>query len=303
MKQFLLSFALLFLGVATSFAQIKTPAASPSGKIMQEVGLTNVTVEYSRPSMKGRSIFAKDGLVPTGEIWRTGANQATKVSFDQPVMIGGQKLERGDYAILSKPGTETWEVMFFPYESGNWGSYVEKTPAATVKAGVKQMPGLTETFTIGFANLKNTRGDMYLQWSNAYVPLTIETETDEMAMASIDRVLAGPSARDYYLAASYYHDNGKDLNKAYEYASKANKMDAKFWQLRREALILADLGRTKEAIQVAQRSMQMAQEAGNMDYVRMNEKSIKEWSMGGKTGNVVPAQRGKAASMKPAVRQ
>ena len=303
MKQFFLSCALLFPGASVSFAQIKTPAASPSGKVMQDIGLTSVTVEYSRPSMKGRTIFGKDGLVPTGEVWRTGANQATKISFDQPVSVGGKELQRGDYAILSKPGMDTWEIMFFPYEGGNWGSYVEKTPAATVTTGAKRMNGMTETFTIGFDNLKNTSGDLYFSWANMYVPLTIETETDEMAMASIDRALAGPSARDYYLAASYYHDNGKDLEKAYEYARKSNDMDAKFWQLRREALILADLGRTKEAIQTAQRSMQLAQEAGNQDYVRMNEKSIKEWSMGGKTGEVDSPRTRVAPRTQKAVRQ
>ena len=297
MKQLFLSLTLLLLGASLSFAQIKTPAASPSSTIEQQVGLTNITVEYSRPGMKGRTIFAQDGLVPFGKVWRTGANQATKVTFDQDVTVGSAKLKKGSYAILTKPSANAWEVMFYPYESGNWGSYVEKTPAGMTKAEVKKTDWKTESFTIGFNDLNNNGATMAFMWDNVYVPVKVMTNTDEMAMASIERALAGPSARDYYLAGSYMHDSKKDLNQAYNYVHKANEMDAKFWQLRREALILADMGKTKEAIATAKRSMEMAQEAGNEDYVRMNKKSIEEWSMGGKTGSAAPSVRKKKESV------
>lgn len=282
---------LLFLcGALTINAQIKTPAASPSATVMQEAGMTDITVEYSRPAVKGRTIFAADGLVPFGKPWRTGANQATKVTFSQPVTLGGKDVKKGSYAILTKPMADKWEFMLFPYESSNWGSYLEKTPAVTFTAPTKKTDWMTESFTIGFGDLKSNEATMMFMWDKTYVPVKIGLNTDDMAMESIEATLAGPTPRDYYLAGSYYHDSKRDLKTAYEYVHKANEMDPKFWQLRRESLILADMGKYKDAIQVANKSKEMAMKAGNDDYVRMNDASIKEWTMKGRTGDVVPAR-------------
>ncbi|MGB3548235.1 MAG: DUF2911 domain-containing protein [Saprospiraceae bacterium] len=273
-------FALLFLTATPVAAQINTPAPSPGGKIMQTVGLTDVTVEYSRPSAKNRTLFAADGLVPYGEVWRTGANQATKITFSDDVMVDGKEVPAGSYAILTKPMEKAWEVMFFPYESGNWSSYVEKDPALTVTAPVKKNAMKVESFTINIGELSTDAAHLEMYWGNTMVAVPMKVEVDGRVKADIDRVMAGPSVNDYYSAASYLSDANQDMNKALMYIKKANEMskDApKFWMLRRESLIQAALGNTKEAITAAEMSMKLAEAAGNQDYVRMNRASLMEW--------------------------
>ncbi len=277
MKRVLLSlFALACFGL-TSKAQIQTPAPSPASELTQMVGLTEVTITYSRPSMKGREIFGKNTLVPYGQMWRTGANAATKFAFDNGVTLGGKKLEAGEYAVLTKPNAKNWQVMLYPYESGSWNSYVEKEPAVVFTVPVRQVDMTAQTFTINVANLTNNSADIVLRWANTMVAIPMEVNTKEQAMASIKRAMGGPTANDYYAAASYLHDEGEDLEKALEYIQKANAENPRFWTMRREALILHDLGQVSEAITAAEKSMKMAKEAGNMDYVRMNQASLDQW--------------------------
>lgn len=261
-------------------AQISTPAPSPASKLTQTVGLTDITVEYSRPAVKGRTIFADDGLVPYGKVWRTGANAATKITFSDAVKVGGEELEAGSYAILTKPMKDKWEVMFYPYEGGNWSSYTEKDPAAKVEAKTVDMGQITvENFTIDINENQGDKAMMWMMWNKTAAGVPLQVEVDKKVMASIDRVLNGPSANDYFAAASYYHETGKDLEKALKWIKMANDTDEpRFWQVRREALILADMGKKDEAIKAAKKSLELAEKAGNEDYIRMNTKSIKEWS-------------------------
>lgn len=275
-----LFFLLLSAGLAfQANAQVKTPAASPSAKFTQMVGLTEVTVEYSRPSMKGRTIFAENGLVPFGEIWRTGANAATKVTLSTKATIGGAEVPAGSYAILTKPMADKWTVMFFPYEGGNWGSYVDKEPAAEVTAQVMENPTTIESFMIMIDGLHNNGANLVMGWENTVAGLEIEVPTAEMAMASIERTLAGPSNNDYYAAGAYLHSEGKDLEKAYKYVKMATADNPMYWQLRLQSQIEADLGMKDKAVATAKKSLEAAKKAGNMDYVRMNEANIKKWSM------------------------
>ncbi|MCB0558518.1 MAG: DUF2911 domain-containing protein [Lewinellaceae bacterium] len=270
----LISFSALDLS-----AQIQTPAPSPSSELKQAVGLTDVTIVYSRPSVKGREIFAEDGLVPYGKPWRLGANAATKFSFSKDVEILGTAMKAGDYAVLASPNANEWKFMFYPYESGSWNSYLEKEPAATVS--VKPMKGdaHVESMTFNIANVQPTSADIVLSWAKTMVTLPLQVNTDDQVMASIERVMSGPSQDDYFAAATYYHESGKDLNQALAWVEKATAGDEpRFWQVRRKALILADLGKTEAAIKAATLSLKLAEAAGNEDYVRMNKKSIEEWT-------------------------
>lgn len=274
----LFSLAVLCLVGTSGYGQIRTPAPSPSSTVKQAVGLTEITIDYSRPGVKGRTIFAADGLVPYGKMWRTGANAPTQISFSDDVKVGGKELEGGDYVILTIPTASSWTVNFYPAEGGGWGSYTEKEPAASVKANTDALPFSVESFTIAFNNITSTSADLMFYWDQTIAAVPIEVEVDKKVMADIERVMSGPTQNDYFAAASYYHESGKDLNKALEYIQKATSMEpARFWQVRREALILADMGKKKEAIAAAKRSMKLAEEAGNDDYVRMNKKSIDEW--------------------------
>ncbi len=269
---------LALLSTVNVDAQIRTPAPSPGSKLTQTVGLTEITIEYSRPSAKGRAIFAKDGLVPFGTMWRTGANAATKITFGDDVKVGDQELKKGSYALFSKPDAAAWQVMFFNYETSNAGGYGDKTAVATLSVKPQMMNHMVETFTIDINNITNTSATIDLSWEKTMVSIPLTVEVDKRVTADIERVLAGPSQNDYYAAASYYHAAGKDLNKALEWIQKANAKEPKFWMVRTEALILADLGKKMDAIKAAEKSKQLAIEAKNEDYVRMNDKSIAEWS-------------------------
>ncbi len=259
--------------------QIQTPAASPSAELKQTVGLTDVTIVYSRPSAKGRTLFAADGLAPFDKPWRLGANAATKFSFSEDVKIGGQKLKAGDYAVLATPGASEWKFMFYTYETGNWGSYIDKAPAATVTARPESWDYNVETMLFAINDVTANGASIQLFWGKTAVSLALEVNTDEQVMSSINKVMSGPSENDYYNAAVYYHDSGKDLNKAMEWIDKATAGgEPRFWQVRRKALIYADAGKTEEAIKAAKQSMELAEKAGNEEYVRMNKKSIEEWT-------------------------
>lgn len=276
MKQMLTLCLALVLGSAV--AQIKTPAPSPMGKVTQTVGLTEITVEYSRPSAKGRKVFGD--LVPFGERWRTGANAATKITFSEDVQVEGAALKAGTYALYTLPNEHEWQVYFYKNanQSGLPRAWDENEVAASFKVKPRQAGDFVETFTIGIGMVASDAAQLQLAWENTIVPISFTVPTDIAVMKSIEKTMAGPSANDYYAAGRYLYESGKDKNKALEYIQKANSMDAKFWTIRMEALVLADLGRKKEAIEAAKKSLDMAKSAGNSDYVRMNEKSIADWS-------------------------
>ena len=274
--------ALTFFVVGSLHAQIKTPQPSPKAKLEQTVGLTEVTVEYSRPGMKGRKIFAADGLVPYGQMWRTGANKNTMITADKDFSFGGTDVEAGSYAIFTKPMADQWEVYLYT-DTENWGTpraWDDEKVAAKVMAKSMTMSESMENFTVMFDELTNDGANLYMGWANTLAIVPIRVGTDKEATASIERTLAGPSARDYYSAATYYYESDKDLEQAYTWIKKANEMEpGKFWMVRRQALIESKLGKKDAAIATAKKSKELAQTAGNMDYVRANEKSIKEWSM------------------------
>ncbi len=260
-------------------AQINTPAPSPASKLMQTVGLTEVMVDYSRPSMRGRTVFGD--LVPYGKLWRTGANAYTKISFDTDVTIAGQPVEAGTYSIFTKPGEKNWEVFFYTdTEGGGTPSDWEESKIAakaTVPVYAMEMP--VETFTITIDDVKSSGANLGVIWENTYVAVPFGVPADATVMKSIDRALGGPTAGDYYTAAVYYASEGKDINKAKEWMDKAMQMTEKpaFWQLRQQSLILAKAGDKKAAIEAAKKSLAAAKEAGNDDYVKMNTDSLKEW--------------------------
>ncbi len=270
--------ALLFT-FTLGYGQIQTPAPSPSSSVEQMVGLTTINLEYSRPGVKGRSIFAEDGLVPFGKKWRTGANAATRISFSDNVTIGDTELEAGTYVVLTTPNAESWDIHVYKHESNSFSSYLEKEPELTHTSEVYSLGGSMETFTISIQNIQPTSCEIEFLWDNSYAKLPVGVEVDSKVMANIESVMAGPSANDYYQAANYLHTAGKDLDTALEYINMATDVpEPGFWQVRKKALILSDLGKVKEAVAAAQQSLELAQTAGNDDYVRMNEKSIKEWT-------------------------
>jgi len=259
--------------------KITTPQPSPLGMVTQRVGLTDVAIEYSRPGVKGRTIFGD--LVAFGKTWRTGANSNTKVTFSSDV-IDGQTLKAGSYGLYSVPNKDSWEVMFYT-ESDNSGvprDWDDSKVAAKTTVNVQAFPINVETFTISINDVTSTTAVLGILWEKTYVAVTFEVPTDEMVSATIDAVMAAtPEAGDYYNAAIYYNQQDKDIKKANEWMEKAMSLTEKpaFWQLRQQSLIYAKMGDSEKAIAVAEKSLELSKEAGNEAYIKMNTESLSEW--------------------------
>ena len=264
-------------------AQVKTPQASPLAKIDQVVGLTNIQIEYSRPSAKGRTVYGD--LVPFGKHWRTGANANTTVSFSEDVKIAGKDLKKGKYALFTTPKADSWDVIFYT-DTNNWGlpeEWNETKVALKVTVKPETTTKSVESFSIFLNNLTNDSGVMELSWERTTVAIPFSVPTQEAAMKSIEKTLAGPAAGDYFAAAQYFYQTNNDLNKALSWVTTAVSLTAKntdvpYWYLRLKSLIQAKLGDKKGAIVTAKESLNLAIKAGNGDYEKMNKDSIAEWS-------------------------
>ena len=279
MKKIIIALTILMTTYATQ-AQVKTPQASPKSVVNQVVGLTEVEIDYSRPSARGRAVFGD--LVPFGKLWRTGANANTTISFSEDVVIDGKTLKKGKYALYTTPRADSWEIVFYS-NTDNWGNpEVWDEAKVALKTNVKPetLNRNVETFTIGINNLDNNFAHLELSWEKTLVAVKFDVPTQKTAIASIEKALAGPTAGDYYSSAQYFFQSNGDLNKALVYVNKALEMskDKPFWYSRLKSLIQAKLGDKKGAIETAKISLAAAKEAKNNDYVKMNEDSISEWS-------------------------
>lgn len=264
-------------------AQVKTPAPSPKATVSQMVGLTDVTVEYSRPSAKGRVVFGD--LVPYGKLWRTGANQNSMVTFSEDVLIDGKTLKKGKYAIFTTPKADSWEVVFYS-NTENWGTpdeWDETKVVAKTTVKSEMLNRNVESFTISINNLDNNFAHLELSWEKTLVAIKFEVPTQKTAMASIEKTLAGPAAGDFFASAKYFSDSNVDSAKALEYVNKAIALtptgkEVPFWYQRLKSLIQAKTGDKKGAIETAKLSLAGATKEKNDDYAKMNTDSIKEWS-------------------------
>lgn len=277
MKKVIYLFAMAFSTLA--LAQVQTPQPSPAAKIEQTVGLTQVTIEYARPAMRGREIMG--ALVPYGEIWRTGANKNTIITFGDAVTVGDQTLAAGSYALYTRPGKEQWEVFFYT-DTNNWGTpgaWEADKVAATLEIVPTKVDSMA-SFAIWIADLTNNGATLNLGWDTTKISIPFGVPTVAKATASIQEALKDdPKHRDYYSAAVYYLQEGQDLSQAKAWIEKAieGKEDA-YWYFRQYSLILEGLNEVDGAIAAAKTSLSLAEKAGNMDYVRMNEAAIAKWS-------------------------
>lgn len=279
MKKLLAAIILLIANITVT-AQIKVPQSSPKALVSQTVGLTDVEIEYSRPSARARVVFGD--LVPFGQVWRAGANQNTTISFSDDVIVNGVTLKKGKYALYITPKADQWTIFFYS-ETNNWGN-PEKWDDAKVALKVDVKTELlnrhVETFTIGVSETKMDSANLEFSWEKTLVALKFEVPTQKTANASIDKVLSGPAAGDYFSAAQFYFNSNGDLNKALTYVNKAYEMNEKkpYWYTRLKSQIQAKLGDKKGAIETAKISLAAAEIAKNPDYVKMNQDSIAEWS-------------------------
>ena len=264
-------------------AQIATPQPSPKSTVMQRVGLTDITITYSRPSLKGRAAFGeKSPLAPLNERWRTGANQTTSIKFSDDVTVEGKKVPAGEYGIYTIPGKAEWTVVLS--KSLKQGADVDGFKAADDVASFKVKPYGTggakiETFTIDFTDLTPATANVAMLWATTGARFKIVADVDGKVMAQIDEKItknASPAPGDLAAAAVYYADNNKDMKQAVAWMEKANATDAKFWNLHSEAKMRLQMKDYAGATKAAEASKKGAQAATppNLDYVKMNDELL-----------------------------
>lgn len=263
-------------------AQIQTPAASPAGSVSSVVGLTTIKIDYSRPRVKGRKVFGeKDVMHAYGKIWRTGANNGTKISFSDDVTVEGTKVPKGEYLIFSWPGATEWTVSLYKDLSigGNTDSYKTENEVANFKVKAEKLANKVETFTVSIDDIAedNKSAKVTLAWENVAFRFGVVVDFDAKVMKSIeDNTKVSPN--NYVAAARYYYDSGKDLKKALEYIDLglAGNPNA-FWNVHLKAQIQQKLGDKKGALTTAQQSLELAKKSadGDFGYIKLNEDLIK----------------------------
>lgn len=258
-----------------SYAQVKMPAPSPTQTIKQDFGLGSIEVIYSRPSAKGRRVFGD--LVPNGKIWRTGANEATKIKFSDAIEIGGKKIDSGTYVLYAVPNEESWEVILNKGLT-NWGvdGYNENKDVTRFKIVPEKTKTNVETFTMQFEDIKPESCKLQIAWGNKVISIPIVTDIKNKIKAQIEAAMQ-TDKKPFWQAAQYYYEYEKNLPKALDNAGKAATENPKaYWILLYKARIQKDLGDIKGALAASASSLDLAKEAGNDDYVKMNEKLQKE---------------------------
>lgn len=262
-------------------SQIKHPKVSPAGTVSQEVGFTKIKVEYSRPAVRGRKIFGD--LVPYGRIWRVGANESTKITFDFDVLISGDTLPSGIYALYAFPEKEEWQLVFHK-NTWHWGdgrkNYNPKEDALRVSVIPQKTENFQENFLISFDSISHDNVTLILHWANTEVRLPIHVSTEEVMEKQIQKQLAdNPTAQTLYEAARYYVEQNKKFDEALMYLDKAITLGGNTYYYHRvKSLAEAALGNYKSAILSANKSLELAQKQDKDEFVRMNQKNIKLWS-------------------------
>ncbi len=269
-KTFGIPLALLMGVTATNAQNPLMPQASSGQMIVQDFGLGKVTLNYSRPNVKGRLIFGD--LEPYGEVWRTGANNATNITFTDEVMMDGHPVPAGTYALFTIPGKIEWTVILNK-TAKQWGAYNYKKEDDLFRFAVKPIPlkDKIETFTMSFADV--TEGSMSLQimWENTLLTIPLTIDDDAKVTANIEKAMLGEK-KPYFAAAQYYYENNKDMQQALKWITEAEKTDMKapyykLWKAR----IQLKMGDKKAAAATASEGIKLAKESNNDEYVRLNE--------------------------------
>ncbi len=277
----LLALSLLIAFGAT--AQINTPQPSPAASVSSVVGLTDISIDYFRPGVKGRKIFGTgdEYLEQYDKVWRTGANAGTIINFSTDVKLGGQDVKAGEYQIVSKPGASSWDVMFLTEKiGGNMGNYNEDIVAAKVTVTPMKTLSAVERMSFQIANISadNTKAEIQFSWADVMWSVPVEVNFHETVMKEIaSKTQVNP--QNYVAAASYYLTAGENLEQALEWMNKylaVGQNAGQFWNVHTKAQILAKLGKKKEAIATAEDSMEKAKnwEGGDFGYIKRNQDLI-----------------------------
>lgn len=257
-------------------AQIKLPPASSSQTITQGLGITTATLTYQRPNMNGRKIFG--GLVPLGEVWRTGANNIPVLTTEGPLTIAGNELPAGTYGLLTIPENDAWTVIIST-NAKQWGAYTYSPDEDLFRFKVRTTRTSTpvETFTMNFSDVTTTSANLNLSWENTHIQFAIEFDQDAEIMASIAEGMKSSGNKPYFQAAQYYFRNGKDINQAVEWINEASKANPNavhiyYWK----AQILLKAGDKAGAIATAEEGIKRAKAANNDEYIKLNTEVLEQ---------------------------
>jgi hypothetical protein len=255
---------------------LETPAPSPKAKVEQRVGVTDFAVEYSSPGTKGRQIWG--GLVPYDELWRTGANMATKLTASRDFMVGGKTVPAGSYSIFTIPGKSSWTVILNTnFEQGGTDEYEQSKDAVRLTVTPESLASPRERMTFLFSNTTDNSADLDLEWEKLRVRIPITVDTKAQVMKGIDESLS-QAWRPHFLAARYLLDSGGDLNQALTYINTSVAIKPGWWNNWIKAQVLAKLGKKPEAIAAAEQSQTLGK--GDEIYKFFSEqiaKSLTEW--------------------------
>jgi tetratricopeptide (TPR) repeat protein len=270
----LLGFSLLFL--AAQSQRLNTPTLSPFSKISQEIGLTEISLEYSRPSAKGRTVFG--ALVPFGKMWRTGANASTKITITESAIIGGNKIDAGTYAIYTIPGKEKWTIIIHSntkMRSIAGDAYKQENDVCRFEVQPKMTNDYIETFTIQFTDIRSDACHLQLSWENTHIQIPIEVEVDQKIEDQMAAFLKDPANiphRTYFQAAQYYLHNDKDLVSALAWINAAlEKSPENFRYGLLKAKIYDKSGNHKEAMASINKANTWAKNAQNANYIEQTD--------------------------------
>jgi hypothetical protein len=257
------------------YAQVSLPASSTTQTIQQEFGMGSIELVYSRPNIKNRVVFGD--LVPYGKLWRTGANGATRLTFTTPVEMGGKKIDTGTYALYTIPAEESWEIILNKgVNNGGTSGYKESEDVVHFTVPAVKTTTKIETFTMQFADIKPESCNLQLVWDKRMVTIPITTNIKDKIRSQIDAAML-TDKKPYWQAAQFYFEYDKNLTRALENVTKATEENPKaYYMFLYKAKIEKEMGKNAAAMQTSKTSLALAKEAKNDDYVRMNEKLLKE---------------------------
>jgi len=268
---------IIFLNLSFCYGQrLKTPTLSPFSKISQQVGLTEVTLQYSRPSAKGRVVFGE--LVPYDKVWRTGANRATRITFKEVAKIGGKKIQPGEYAIYTIPNQGYWTIIIHANTSLRsiaGGAYKPSNDVFRFELVPEKNNNYVETFTCQFSEVKTNSLMLDITWENTLISIPIEVEVDKKIESQMQVFMKNSEKiphRTYFEAAQYYSNNGKDLKDALNFIDSAlNKSPENFRYGLLKAKILAKMNNDKEALVIIEAANNWAKNKNNANYIEQTK--------------------------------
>lgn len=273
----ILSTILFSASVLIGFSQVKMPAPSPTEFIKQNFGLSSIELTYSRPSLKGRNVFGT--VVLYDSLWRTGANAATKIRFNDPVEILGHKVDSGTYVIYTIPKKNNEWTFILNRGITNSGveGYKESEDVFREKVKANTIASKVETFTMQFSNITSESCGLSIMWDNVALNVPIKVNIKDKIRAQLESALSSDK-KPYWQAAQFYNEYDNNKTKALEMVNSAIAQTEKpaFFMVYYKAKVQSEMGDKKGALASAQQSLDLSKEAKNSDYVLLNEKLIKQ---------------------------